>query len=118
MLSGITDRELSLGTAIEGFWSGTSFLLTDTVLQPVYASFSDIFGRKSMIYFALVLFTVGAIIAAVAQDMGTLLAGRVVQGAGGAGIYVLSEILITDLVPLRFRGNYFSMIAAMWAVGR
>lgn len=105
------------GSAIEGFWSGTSFLLTSTVLQPVYGSFSDIFGRKTMIYLALVLFTVGAIVAAVAQDMTTLLAGRVVQGSGGGGIYVLSEIVITDLVPLRFRGNFFSLIAAMWAIG-
>lgn len=105
------------GSAIEGFWSGTSFLLTSTVLQPVYGSFSDIFGRKMMIYLSLVLFTVGAIVAALAQDMATLLAGRVVQGSGGGGIYVLSEIVITDLVPLRFRGNYFSTIAAMWAVG-
>lgn len=105
------------GSAIEGFWSGTSFLLTSTVLQPVYGSFSDIFGRKTMIYLALALFTVGAIVAAVAQDMTTLLAGRVVQGSGGGGIYVLSEIVITDLVPLRFRGNFFSLIAAMWAIG-
>lgn len=105
------------GSAIEGFWSGTSFLLTSTVLQPVYGSFSDIFGRKAMIYLALVLFTIGAIVAAVAQDMTTLLTGRVVQGSGGGGIYVLSEILVTDLVPLRFRGNFYSLIAAMWAIG-
>lgn len=105
------------GTAIEGFWSGTSFLLTSTVLQPVYGSFSDIFGRKPMIYVALVLFTIGAIVAAVAQDMTTLLAGRVVQGSGGSGIYVLSEVVVTDLVPLRFRGNFYSLIAAMWAIG-
>lgn len=34
------------GSAIEAFWSGTSFLLTSTVFQPVLASFSHIFGRK------------------------------------------------------------------------
>ena len=37
------------GTAIEAFWSGTSFLLTSTVFQPVYASFSHIFGRKPIV---------------------------------------------------------------------
>ena len=37
------------GTAIEAFWSGTSFLLTSTVFQPVYASFSHIFGRKPVV---------------------------------------------------------------------
>lgn len=34
------------GTALEAFWSGTSFLLSSTVLQPSIASLSNIFGRK------------------------------------------------------------------------
>lgn len=34
------------GTALEAFWSGTSFLLASTVLQPSIASLSNIFGRK------------------------------------------------------------------------
>jgi hypothetical protein len=37
------------GTAIEAFWAGTSFLLTSTVFQPIYASFSHIFGRKPLV---------------------------------------------------------------------
>ena len=34
------------GTALQAFWSGTSFLLASTVLQPTVASLSNIFGRK------------------------------------------------------------------------
>lgn len=34
------------GSALEAFWSGTSFLLASTVLQPTMASLSGIFGRK------------------------------------------------------------------------
>lgn len=34
------------GTALEAFWSGTSFLLASTVLQPTVAGLSHIFGRK------------------------------------------------------------------------
>lgn len=37
------------GTAIEAFWSGTSFLLTSTVFQPNFASLSHIFGRKPLV---------------------------------------------------------------------
>ena len=71
-----------------------------------------------MILLALALFAVGAIMAAVATDsMTLLLAGRSIQGVGGGGVLVLTEIVVTDLVPLRFRGNYFSFIASMWAIG-
>jgi MFS family permease len=34
------------GTALEAFWSGTSFLLASTVFQPTVAALSAIFGRK------------------------------------------------------------------------
>ncbi|KAK4502278.1 hypothetical protein PRZ48_005703 [Zasmidium cellare] len=105
------------GTAIEGFWSGTSFLLTSTVFQPVLGSLSTVFGRKSMVMASIIFFGVGAVVAATASDMTALLVGRALQGSGGGGILVLTDVVITDLVPLRLRGNYFSLLGVMWAVG-
>ncbi|KAL8891016.1 MAG: hypothetical protein Q9215_001938 [Flavoplaca cf. flavocitrina] len=105
------------GTAIEAFWSGTSFLLCSTIFQPSFASFSHIFGRKPMILTALVFFLVGAIVAAVARNFAVLLAGRSFQGIGGGGLIALTEIVVADLVPLRLRGQWFGLISAMWALG-
>jgi MFS family permease len=112
--------EVLHGTAIQAFWAGTSFLLTSTVLQPVVGSISGLFGRKPLLYISLVMFFVGAIVAAVAprgHGMIVLLVGRSIQGIGGGGIIVLSEIIPTDLVPLRVRGNYMSTVGAVWACG-
>ncbi|KAI4141473.1 MAG: hypothetical protein LQ340_007641, partial [Diploschistes diacapsis] len=105
------------GTAIQTFWSGTSYLLTSTVFQPTFASLSYHCGRKPILLLSVLLFTVGAIVAAVAQDFTTLLAGRSVQGIGGGGIISITEILITDLVPLRERGTWFGFQSLTWAVG-
>ncbi|MCJ1366609.1 hypothetical protein MMC16_005738 [Acarospora aff. strigata] len=105
------------GSAIEAFWSGTSFLLASMILQPSYASFSHIFGRKPMVLVSLVFFLIGALVGALAKNFTHLLVGRSIQGVGGGGIMVLSEIIVTDLIPLRFRGNWFAIIAAMWALG-
>ncbi|KAL1603938.1 hypothetical protein SLS60_005530 [Paraconiothyrium brasiliense] len=105
------------GSAIEAFWSGTSFLLTSTVFQPVIGSFSHIFGRKPLIYLSLVFFTAGAIVAAVANNFTVVLVGRSIQGVGGGGIICLTEIVVTDMVPLRERGKWFSMFSAMWSIG-
>ncbi|KAL1638034.1 hypothetical protein SLS58_009055 [Diplodia intermedia] len=105
------------GSGVEAFWSGTSFLLASTVFQPSFASFSDVFGRKPMLLIALTLFTAGAIIAAVSQDFAVLLVGRTIQGIGGGGIQALSNVIITDLAPLRERGKYVGIIAMTWAVG-
>ncbi|KAL8968053.1 MAG: hypothetical protein Q9197_005084 [Variospora fuerteventurae] len=105
------------GTAIEAFWSGTSFLLCSTIFQPSFASFSHIFGRKPMIMVGLVFFVVGAIVAATSPNFEVLLVGRSLQGIGGGGLIALTEIVVTDLVPLRLRGKWFGLISSMWALG-
>ncbi|CAF9940140.1 MAG: hypothetical protein ALECFALPRED_008438 [Alectoria fallacina] len=66
---------------------------------------------------ALVLFLIGAIVAATADGFGSLLVGRSLQGVGGGGLIALTEILVTELVPLRQRGQWFGIISAMWIVG-
>ncbi|KAH3393315.1 hypothetical protein KXW79_002947 [Aspergillus fumigatus] len=105
------------GTAIEAFWSGTSFLLCSTVFQPNFASFSSIFGRRPLVLVALAFFFVGTVVAAVAKNFTYLLVGRSIQGVGGGGLIALSEVIVTDLVPLRLRGQYFGILSAMWSVG-
>ncbi|KAJ4314260.1 hypothetical protein N0V94_006529 [Neodidymelliopsis sp. IMI 364377] len=105
------------GSAIEAFWSGTSFLLTSTVFQPVLGSFSHIFGRKSLIYVSLSFFLAGSIVAAVASNFTVILVGRSIQGVGGGGIICLTEMVVVDTVPLRERGKWFSFFGAMWSLG-
>ncbi|TQB69485.1 hypothetical protein MPDQ_001802 [Monascus purpureus] len=105
------------GTAIEAFWAGTSFLLCSTVFQPHYAAFSHIFGRTPLIMVAVILFFVGVMLAALADNFTLLLVGRSIQGVGGGGILALTEIIITDLIPLRWRGQWQGIIAAMWSIG-
>ena len=46
-----------------------------------------------------------------------MLIGRSIQGIGGGGIIALTEIVVTDLVPLRLRGQYFGIISGMWSLG-
>lgn len=87
------------------------------VFQPSFASFSNIFGRKPLILTSILFFFVGAVIAGVAKNFVYMLVGRSLQGVGGGGIIALSEIIVTDIVPLRLRGNYFGILSAMWSIG-
>jgi MFS family permease len=105
------------GTALEAFWSGTSFLLTSTVFQPVIGSFSHIFGRKPLIYVSLAFFLAGAVVAAVARNFTVVLVGRSIQGVGGGGIIAMTEIVVTDMVPLRERGKWLAVLTGMWSIG-
>ncbi|KAJ5949494.1 hypothetical protein N7454_001078 [Penicillium verhagenii] len=105
------------GTATEAFWAGTSFLLASCVFQPIFSLASDIFGRKYVLLAAVSAFSLGSILAAVSHGLNLLLVGRCIQGTGGGGILALTEILITDMVPLRQRGKWFSIKFGASAIG-
>lgn len=78
---------------------------------------SEIFGRKYVLFLAVVAFTLGSILAAVSHAFTLLLVGRSIQGVGGGGIMVLTEVLIADLIPLKERGKWFSIRSGTWALG-
>ncbi|EXJ77868.1 hypothetical protein A1O3_09027 [Capronia epimyces CBS 606.96] len=105
------------GSAIEAFWVGTSFMLASTVLQPNFASLSHIFGRMPVIMASIAFFFVGVMMAGMAKHFNLLLVGRTIQGIGGGGIITMTEIVVTDLVPLRWRGQWTGIISGMWSIG-
>ncbi len=104
-------------SAIQAFWCGTSFLLCSTVFQPTWASFSHIIGRKTVLLCALYVFTTGTIICATAHSVVPMLVGRCVQGTGGGGLIALTYVIVTDMVTLRERGKWMSIISLQWTIG-
>ncbi|KAK7920414.1 hypothetical protein PG985_008436 [Apiospora marii] len=101
----------------QGFWIGTSFLLASTVAMPPFASLSEIFGRPLCLMLSLALFTLGSLLCSLAHGVRLLLAGRAVQGVGAGGIWMVSLLLLTDLVPLRQRPKWWAVISLGWAAG-
>ncbi|KAK4215782.1 major facilitator superfamily domain-containing protein [Rhypophila decipiens] len=109
-------RELD-GTATETFWAGTSYLLANAVFIPFLGSVSDILGRQSVLLFSVLMFTAGTIVCCTASGFTQLLVGRTIQGVGGGGLFTLSFIITTDIIPLRKRPKYQSLIMASFAIG-
>ncbi|KAJ2977771.1 hypothetical protein NUW58_g7706 [Xylaria curta] len=109
-------KELN-GTAIETFWAGSSYLLANAVFVPFLGALSDLIGRRMVLLFSVVSFTVGTIISTLATNFTTLLIGRAIQGVGGGGIYTLGYIVVSDIIPLRQRPKYLALIIAGWALG-
>lgn len=65
-----------------------------------------------MIYWSILLFGAGSLIGALAGNFTVLLVGRTIQGVGGGGLIVLTEVVVTDLTPLQVRGQWYSMISS------
>ncbi|KAJ8122280.1 hypothetical protein ONZ43_g1485 [Nemania bipapillata] len=98
-------------------WIANSYLFASTIPQPMYAQVANIFGRRNPLFVAIVLFFVGSAIGGSAHNAATLIAGRVVQGLGSAGLYVLPEIVLCDIIPPRSRGPFLSAILSCAALG-
>jgi MFS family permease len=105
----------ALGNAEYLPWIVTAYLLTATAMSPLYGKLADIYGRRPIIYAAIVIFLAGSVISAVAPSMLVLIVGRAVQGIGGGGLFALAQTVIGDLVPPRERARYASWISATWA---
>lgn len=67
--------------------------------------------------FAVAVFGVGSAICGWANSGAVLVFGRIVQGLGTGGIDLYSEVILSDLVPLRQRGSYMSIKHCMFALG-
>ncbi|KAI0616956.1 major facilitator superfamily transporter [Pyrenophora tritici-repentis] len=105
------------GSAAETFWTGTAYLLISAVFQPVIAAASACCGRQRLLVMSIVLFTFGTAFCAVAHDFAVMLIGRCVQGVGGGGVIAMTQVIFCDMVPLRQRPQYFSMVLASWSIG-
>lgn len=73
-------------------WLGTAYALASTALVPWTAGLANIFGRRATMVGSLVLFAVGSAVTGSAQTMEAAIAGRTVQGLGGGGILIMTDV--------------------------
>lgn len=73
-------------------WIAVAYIISNTAFQALYGRLSDIFGRKTSLLLANVIFLLGTIGCAVSPSLWTLTASRMVAGIGGGGLSVMVPI--------------------------
>jgi MFS family permease len=97
-------------------WVLTGFLLSAAVLTPILGKLGDRFGKERLLVAALGTFLVGCVGCALAPDIWTLIAARVVSGAGGA-VFPLSFGIIRDEFPPERVKIGIGLLSAVFGVG-
>jgi EmrB/QacA subfamily drug resistance transporter len=97
-------------------WVLTAFLLSASVLTPVFGRLGDIYGKHRLLVVALGLLSLGTLVSALAGSLPTMLAGRVLQGAGG-GVFPLAFAIVRDELPREKVPGAIALLSAMLGIG-
>jgi EmrB/QacA subfamily drug resistance transporter len=97
-------------------WVLTVYLLTASIATPVLGRLGDIFGKERMLVVVLCVFAVGSLVAALSHSIEMLVAGRAIQGAGGA-IFPLAFGIIRDEFPAERVATGIGLISATFGIG-
>jgi MFS family permease len=94
-------------------WVVSAYVLASTSTMPLYGKLSDQYGRKPMIYAAILIFLLGSVLSGMAQTLMQLIVFRAIQGIGAGGLLPLAQIIIGDIVPPARRGRNQGSIGAV-----
>src|ERR1051325_11069351 len=109
---------VDLGTGLEGLeWTVNAYTLSFAVFLLTGAALGDRFGRRRLFAIGLAIFTLASAAAALAPNIGILIAARAVQGVGGAIVMPLTLTLLASVVPAEKRGVAFGVWGATGGLG-
>jgi EmrB/QacA subfamily drug resistance transporter len=108
-------RELHTTTTLVTFVL-TGYLLSASVATPIVGRLGDMFGKQRMLVVTLVVFGVGSLVAALSHSIAMLIAGRVIQGVGGA-VFPLAFGIIRDEFPPEKVATGIGLISATFGIG-
>jgi len=97
-------------------WIVTAYMLSTTIVTPLYGKLGDLFGRKIVLQSAIVLFLVGSVLCGLSRSMGELIAFRALQGLGGGGLIVTTMAVVGDIMSPRERGRYQGIFGGVFGL--
>jgi EmrB/QacA subfamily drug resistance transporter len=107
-------------------WVTTIYLLTSTVMVPIWGKLGDLYGRKAILLWGIGLFVLGSMLCGLSGEFGSLpiLGGgmsqlivfRGLQGIGGGALMTSAFAVMADLYPPRERGKFAGYFGATFGL--
>ena len=93
---GATQQEIS--------WVSTGYILSNVVVLPMTAFFTERFGRRRYLTASIILFAIASFLCGTSHSLVELVVWRIVQGAGGAALLSTAQATIRQIFPREQQG--------------
>jgi EmrB/QacA subfamily drug resistance transporter len=103
-----------LGGLSEYSWVFTGYLLASTTTVPLFSKFADMYGRKPVFLFGLIVFTVASIACGFSTSMVMLVVLRTIQGLGAGALQPVAFTIVGDIYTPSQRARIQGLFSAVW----
>jgi EmrB/QacA subfamily drug resistance transporter len=98
-------------------WVITSYSLMQAIILPMAGKLSDDFGRKNLFLVAVVLFTAGSLLCAIAPNVYLLILFRVIQAIGGGAFMPSAAGIVSDVFGEKNRSTAIGLFTSVFPIG-
>ena len=113
----MVDLEIPLTDLDTAAWIITAYLIAYTVAMPLAGRLSDVYGRVRMFHAALIVFSIGSALVAMATSFNWIVPARVIQAIGGGATVPIGIAMAVAVVSKERRGIAIGLVAASAEAG-
>jgi DHA2 family multidrug resistance protein len=100
-------------TQDQAAWIVTSYIVVSAIMTPLAGWLGTRFGLRPILLSSIAGFTIGSMLCGLATDLNQIVVFRIIQGASGAALVPLSQVLLLQEFPRAQHGR----VMALWGMG-
>ncbi len=97
-------------------WVFSAYILTQTVMLPVFGKLSDLYGRRKFLVLGLLIFMGGSILSGASQNIDELIVFRAIQGVGSGAFFPIALAVVGVAFPPSMRGKLQGIFASVFGI--
>jgi EmrB/QacA subfamily drug resistance transporter len=98
-------------------WVGTLYLLAAAIFLVPFGRLSDIYGRKKVFFWGIIIFTVSSVLKAFSTSIAFLFTMQLINGIGAAMVFATAVAIVTTIYPPSQRGRILGINVASTYLG-
>lgn len=97
-------------------WIFSSYLLMNSVTVLIYGKLSDLYGRKPILIFGIIVFLIGSVLCGFAETMTMLIIFRFIQGFGAGAVMPIASTIVGDIYTMEERAKIQGYLSSVWGI--